>query len=667
MKFQKYINRLPALSLIALLLCVGVFFSSCEDDEEVPTQVVLESFGPSGVKHGEEIKFIGQNLDKVSSIVLPGVEVPKSEFSSQSSSLITLVVPETAQAGKVVLKTSSGDIESKSMLNFLVPVVIESITGEARPGSDITITGEMLNWIEEIVFPDGLVVTEFVSQSLNELVVTVPMEAQTGALIFKSGGTKPLSFASEEELVVTLPVVTSFSPTSIQHTDNLTITGTDLDLVTSIIFQGDTATEFVSQSATQIVVEVPNKAVKGVMTLKQASPIDVVTANELTIILPVGTAVTPIPAVPGVDEITIVGTNLDLVAMLTLPGVEGAINVPASEFVSQSAEEIVLALPEGAKAGAIKFTTVHDFSGSLGVNVVVPSEGPALLAITVYDDEFFFNGRAESWNGTADPLSTEQAYSGSKSYKFATDGDGGAKVVGTSVDASGMGVYVFSLYGGPGTDGKKVAVILGDGGADNWGNYNTVDLVEGEWTEYRIPLSNYPDVDLSAVSNFVFKPEGAAAGDVIYIDRIGFDPAGPAPLDYYIYDDALQNGWSEWDGWGHDAKDFANTDEVFHGSKAIKVTFNNQWGAIQLGSPATDVFSGYTTLSFRVYAPEAQDFIVQIDENADTYLSIPAGWSEVEIPIANLDGNDNVGELRLKNNNPNLPVTLYFDYIGLKR
>jgi hypothetical protein len=141
---------------------------------------------------------------------------------------------------------------------------------------------------------------------------------------------------------------------------------------------------------------------------------------------------------------------------------------------------------------------------------------------------------------------------------------------------------------------------------------------------------------------------------------------GPLPLDYYIYDDGLLNGWAKWDGWGTAAQDFTSTEEVFDGTQAIKVTYNDTWGAIQIGSPSTNVFAGYTTLTFRIFAPAAQDFIIQLNNDGDSYLSIPAGWSEVNIPIADIDGNDNVGELRFKNNNSALPVTLYIDYIGLK-
>jgi hypothetical protein len=396
MKIFNHTKRLLTFSII-LMLGAG-FLTSCDDDEE-EKKVVLLSFGPSGVHHGDKIKFVGQNLNKVTSIVLPGVqgtvEVSSGEFVSQSSTLIELVVPAEAQAGKVILKSPSGDIESKTMLSFEVPVTVTSITGEAKPGTNITISGDKVNWIEVVVFNDGLVVTEFVSKSLTELVVTVPMEAQTGFLFFGSGGTEPLAFVSEEPLTVTLPAVTSIAPSALKHTEILTVTGTDLDLVTSIIFVGGTEiaqSGFISQNETEIVIEVPATALKGKLTLKQASPVNVITEDELTVILPVGTSVSPTPAKPGEDEITITGTDLDLITKIMLPG---AGEVPSASFTAHSATQIKLNLPATATQGAIEYVTIHDFSAPLGVILKLPPTG----SFPVLDYYIYKDGLQNGWQG----------------------------------------------------------------------------------------------------------------------------------------------------------------------------------------------------------------------------------------------------------------------------
>ena len=138
---ENHIVRISTLLCMALTL---VFLPACEDDEDNGSgQTELLSFGPTGIQHGEEIVFIGNNLDKVTAIVFaPSVEVQKSSFTSATSETIKLNVPNAAETGKVILKTPDGDIESKTVFSLEVPVVISEVTPEAKPGTNITITGE---------------------------------------------------------------------------------------------------------------------------------------------------------------------------------------------------------------------------------------------------------------------------------------------------------------------------------------------------------------------------------------------------------------------------------------------------------------------------------------------------------------------------------------------
>ncbi len=511
------------LTMACMICSLSITLTSCQE-EEGPSQVVLLSFGPSGVLHGDEITFFGQNLDKVTAIVLrPNVEIPKSSFKSVTAERINIIVPETAEAGKIILKTPQGDIESKTILNFNVPVVIASITAEAKPGTNITITGEKVNWIEEITFPSDLIVKkdDFVSRSLTEVVVTVPMEAQTGFLIFRLGGTKGMTFGTEEQLIVTVPTVTTLEPLSIRHTQELTITGTDLDLITAVKFVGGTEVgkgNFTSHSETQIKLAVPATAKTGALTLKQASPVELTTPT-LTIILPAGSALSPTPAKPGVDEISITGTDLDLVAKLILPG---AGEVLAASFISHTTTEIKLAVPASATQGAIDYVTIHGYAGPLGVVLRLP------------------------------------------------------------------------------------------------------------------PTGDFPT------------------------------------LDYYIYKDGLQSGWSAWGGWGHVSQSYTNTENPANGTMAIKTVFNDPYGAIQIHNDgSSNIFAGYNYLVFYVFVVgQDSEIIVQIDNNADFYP--PAftkdKYHQIVVPLASLAGSNNVSELRIKNNNANAGTNntiVFIDEIGL--
>jgi hypothetical protein len=65
------ISNIRLLPFICLLLTIGILHSCKKDDDTVTSGVVqLLSFGPTGAKPGDTLKFIGLNLDKVTSIEL---------------------------------------------------------------------------------------------------------------------------------------------------------------------------------------------------------------------------------------------------------------------------------------------------------------------------------------------------------------------------------------------------------------------------------------------------------------------------------------------------------------------------------------------------------------------------------------------------------------------
>ncbi len=273
----------PLYMLITLFLISGML-ASCKKDEDTGSGLVeLHSFGPAGVKHGEEITFIGRNLDKVTEIVLTGASVAKADFLEQTREKIVILVPQSTERGPVTLKSATGEVTSKTPIDFEVAVAVTGFTALVKPGEEMTITGDYVNWITSVQFPDELLVTEFVSRSLNELVVQVPLTAKTGTLVFSTAGTEPVSIESETELQVVLPSITSIQPNPAERGENLTITGTNLDLTREVLFKGagPAVTEFVSQTETSLVLRIPEEANKGKVSLVAYSDVVVESQESL--------------------------------------------------------------------------------------------------------------------------------------------------------------------------------------------------------------------------------------------------------------------------------------------------------------------------------------------------------------------------------------------------
>lgn len=363
------------LVFMCFALAVGLVISCDKDDDNTSGAVELFSFGPTGSKHGDTLQFIGANLDKVTSVEFTGgptAAVKQSDFKKQTPGLLLVIVPTAAEKGYVTLKTPSGDIRTKTQLNLDVLITIASITGQARPGENITITGNYLNWVDRVTFNNDKLVQTFVSKSMTQLVLKVPDDAQTGPLIVHYGGTDSADVQTADTLRVTLPVTTSMSPNPVKPQTNVTITGTNLDLARKVIFNGVSTpvTTFVSQSATQLVVKVPDAAKKGKLTLEAASGVQTISSADLDIVLPVITTFSPSPINLGAD-ITFTGTDLDLAKKVIFTGVAA----PVTTFISQSATSLVVKVPAGARDGKIKLeaaSTVQTTSAA-DLDVLLPS------------------------------------------------------------------------------------------------------------------------------------------------------------------------------------------------------------------------------------------------------------------------------------------------------
>lgn len=352
------LNKIPMLLLVGLL-SLGVLVTACKkDDDDGRTDAVeLLSFGPSPALRGGELKIIGNNLDKVSAVVLPqGIEI--SSFASQTPELITLTVPQETVEGKITLKTSDGDITSLTLLTISEPIVLTSFSPTTiRPGETLTLNGDYLNLIREVIFFEKVSVgdTMFVSQSREKIEVVVPDAAQSGFIDISNGEEIPIVVKSETELDVTVPQPVSISPNPIKAGTTLTIEGTDLDLTRQIGFEGTTAvTDFISQSATKIEVIVPDDAHDGPVNMVPGSFLEIPSPEDLILIVPQITGIAPNPVKNG-QNITVTGIDLDLVTRVIFGGEKiGAILGGGTDT------EITVKVPISASEDTVQFKTAAE-------------------------------------------------------------------------------------------------------------------------------------------------------------------------------------------------------------------------------------------------------------------------------------------------------------------
>ncbi|MCA5005158.1 glycan-binding surface protein [Sphingobacterium bovistauri] len=361
-------NGLSTKLFVFILIAVSLF-SACEKDEVSVDTVQLEVFGPSPVLRGGEIKFIGKNLDKITSVQLAqGLEI--TDIQRVSSEEIRIQIPQDAVPGPITLKYPDGEIFTKTPLTFSEPIVINKVSPAVVKAGDImTIEGDYLNLINEVIFTQDAVVAfaDFKSRTRGKIEVVVPKEAKSGKISISNGAEIPIVIFSETELNVTLPTLTSVAPNPVKPEQELTIKGSNFQLVESILFSDNitSSTFAVNESHTEIKVSVPEMVKEGVIKLIAFSGVEV-ESTVLKLISPAITEVTPNPIKNG-TSLKIEGTHLDLVTSIVFAGdVEGSIT-------EKKENSILVTVPLNAKSGVMTLNTNSGKTVTAQVNTILPT------------------------------------------------------------------------------------------------------------------------------------------------------------------------------------------------------------------------------------------------------------------------------------------------------
>ncbi|MCU4164018.1 glycan-binding surface protein [Carboxylicivirga caseinilyticus] len=377
-------NNYRKIRFITLLLAIlfvssiGILFTSCDKDEDTgSTSVELLSYGPMPIARGAELRFIGENFLDVNSIILPDeIVISKVDFTDHTATSIKLIVPQDAVEGYVYMATANDTIKTLTQIGFDEPISIDEFSpASLKPGSELVITGDYLNLVGEVIFTNRVVVdsTLFITQERKQISLIVPAEAQTGKIAVSNAADDPIVVYSESELEVVIPAIDGISPNPVKSGTELTITGSDMDLVTQIIFGGDvTVTDFTVVDESTITVTVPLTAQDGVVTLKLASDVSVVSDDELVMVMP-ELSVAPTTIKNG-ESLTVSGENLDLISSVTFSsGVSGTIQSGGTET------EIMVTVPDAAVSGEVTFYTTFGSEISGGTITIV---NPVLSSFT---------------------------------------------------------------------------------------------------------------------------------------------------------------------------------------------------------------------------------------------------------------------------------------------
>ena len=389
---MKKIFQLTTLVAMALVVfsCTKKEVSTEQFDT---TAVVLKAYGPQPVVRGGILRFVGSNLDKVVSVTIPGVAplTPEVVTAGVHSEIRVTVPKDGPELGYPVLTLSDGStITAKTQLTYSEPIIFESFSPtEVLPGATITIKGDYLNLIHEVILPGEVYVSDdqFIGHDRYSIKVIVPDIACSGKIIL---GTVDEAEEEDEKVLATLNLIESdedlivitaegaLTATSYKAGATVTIKGTNLNLVKKLELEGASVEEFTATESTLTFV-LPATATDGEVLMVMASEV-AVSAGEITTVVPVVSGVTPAPVKNGA-VVTLAGSDLDLVTGLDFPNAAGA------EFAF--AEGLITAtVPEAAQEGELTLHLANGKTVTADLTLVKPvvtgfSANPASAGSTV--------------------------------------------------------------------------------------------------------------------------------------------------------------------------------------------------------------------------------------------------------------------------------------------
>lgn len=362
------IYKFSAWWMACLVLLSSLTFTACETNDVDTNQyrggISLNVFGPSPVLRGGELRFLGCGLDQVASVLIPGCDAI-TDIQLISAEEIRVIVPQTALPGYVTLMLRNGEsIVTKTQLTYSEPVSIESFSPESvRPGDVLTIKGEYLNLMHQVIFAENVIVSDeviaeeetteatskFLKHTRNEIQVRVPEEARSGKIILSDGAEIPNRLYSEVELQVVLPSVAEVADyNNIKPGAAMTVTSENFDLVKEVRMENGEKVEFeFSAENKTLQFTLPANAVSGFIYVVPASGVRIPVAS-IELAKPGNFSCATSDVAAG-GQITIQGENLDLVSAVIFTGeVEG-------EIISQSPEQLIVSVPALAQSGSVTF------------------------------------------------------------------------------------------------------------------------------------------------------------------------------------------------------------------------------------------------------------------------------------------------------------------------
>ena len=360
-------------ALIALCSLIGAVACTREEvstDQFSDGAVVFGAFAPNPVVRGAELRIMGSNLDKIVEVQIPGAE-PITEIEVVSSGRVSEIRVLTPAAGAedesvtgpvVIVDNAGNTYKSKADIEFTEGIVLDSFSpAAAMPGDVVTVKGDYLYNVQQIVLAGGVYVTgeQITEKSRRELKFIVPSNAITGPVTIgdvdennNPDGLIPNNVPSKEELTIGDPTVKSADRGMLKAGAEVTVQGDYLDMIAKAAFVVATAdgaaytdVDFaLAEDHKSVKVVLPASVVEGEIVLTSYAGKEF-KAGAYTTVVPTNVAIAAESRYKAGLNAVVTGKDLDLVTGAVLAGT-------ALEYAYVD-NKITFAIPAAAVDGTV--------------------------------------------------------------------------------------------------------------------------------------------------------------------------------------------------------------------------------------------------------------------------------------------------------------------------
>mgnify|MGYP003525017114 FL=1 len=400
-------------ALIALCSLIGAVACTREEvstDQFSDDAVVFGAFAPNPVVRGAELRIMGSNLDKIVEVQIPGAE-PITEIEVVSSgrvSEIRVVTPaagaeDESVTGPVVIVDNAGNTyKSKADIEFTEGIVLDSFSpAAAMPGDVVTVKGDYLYNVQQIVLAGGVYVTgeQITEKSRRELKFIVPSNAITGPVTIgdvdennNPDGLIPNNVPSKEELTIGDPTVKSADRGMLKAGAEITVQGEYLDMIAKAAFVVATAdgaaytdVDFaLADDHKSIKVVLPASVVEGEIVLTSYAGKEF-KAGAYTTVVPTNVAIAAESRYKAGLNAVVTGKDLDLVTGAVLAGT-------ALDYAYVD-NKITFAIPAAAVDGTVVLTLANGKTvETASIELVKPVVKGLSVTELVAGEEFTIEG-----------------------------------------------------------------------------------------------------------------------------------------------------------------------------------------------------------------------------------------------------------------------------------